>query len=416
MKVSFYTFGCTINHYETQKLQDIFSANGDEITEEADSDVVIINSCAVTGSAEKNVQRLISRLRAKSPDRLIAVVGCYGEMLKRQGKTGLPQADILLGNDKEQIYERVHSLKKKDDKRWLGTTPLTNGYVQVQNGCSNHCSYCIVPHLRGGSTSVAPSTIQEEIHNLVERGCTDITLAGINLGLYEADGCKLPDIIRMADHMPGVKRIRLSSLEPMNVEDRLIQEIGSYNKLVSHLHISLQSGCDKTLNAMNRNYRFEEFFNMLESIRAKKPDIAISTDVIVGFPGETESDFLESLRNIIRCNFSDIHIFKFSPRNGTLAAAMPNQVTEHQKNTRAAMLKGVKWQASFHYNSGFVGKTVKVSSLKCVSENIWEGITNHELKILVQGTSQNIERMETAHITGINHEQILLGKRVKKEE
>ena len=206
-----------------------------------------------------------------------------------------------------------------------------------------------MPYLRGASTSKTPEEIKEELHSLLSRGCTDIVLAGLNLGLYESEGYAFPDILRMVNDTPGVERIRLSSLEPMNIEDRFINELNSYGKLEPHLHISLQSGCDRILKLMNRNYCFEDYLNMLNAIRKQRPGIAISTDVIVGFPGETEKDFIESVNNIVRCEFSDIHIFKYSPRKGTPAAAMPDQVSEHQKISRATILKGIKLQTKFYF-------------------------------------------------------------------
>ena len=403
MKISFYTFGCTINSYETQKLKDIFSKQGDEIVEETDSDAVIINSCAITGAAEKNVQRLITRLKRKNSQRIIAVVGCYGEMLHKNGKTKYPDVDILMGNDKFEIFEKIHAydIHHEGSSNSPVKAIAESGFMQVQNGCDNHCSYCIVPHLRGNSVSKDPIEIREELLDMANSGYKEIVLAGLNLGLYQRDGYDLLDILKMADEIDGIERIRLSSLEPMDVNSRFLEEFPTIKKLVSHLHISLQSGCDNTLKQMNRNYRFEDYLSMITKIREKVPGIAISTDIIVGFPGETENDFQESMLNAARCQFSDIHIFKYSVRKGTPAASMPNQITEHQKTSRAGMLKGIKLQTRYNYLSGFLGKTVNASLFKKTGDSSWEGMTENNIRVFVQGPDMPADGKSQVKITGV---------------
>ena len=422
MKISFYTFGCLINSYETQKLKEIFIKHGDEVAEEIDSDAVIINSCAVTGSAEKNVQQLIARLKKKNFSRIIAVIGCYGEMLKKKEKTSLPDVDILLGNDKFDIYEKLHAYARERGQgpervsrpaKTVESSQVTfSGFVQVQNGCDNRCSFCIVPHLRGNSVSRPPQEIRKELQDMAAQGCREIALAGINIGLYKKDGYDLISILRMADEIQGIERIRLSSLEPMDVNSNFIKEFNKIEKLVSHFHISLQSGSDRILKQMNRNYRFEDYLSMVAKIREKMPGIAITTDIIVGFPGETEKDFQESMQNIIRCEFSDIHIFKYSIRKGTPAALMANQITEHQKTSRAALLKGIKWQTKYNYNYSFLGRIEEASLFRPIKEACWEGITKHNIRVLVQ--NENGGRLNgklNVKITGISADhEILTGE------
>lgn len=431
MKISFYTFGCLINSYETQKLKDIFIKHGDEIAEDIDSDAVIINSCAVTSSAEKNVQRLIARLKKKNYSRIIAVIGCYGEMLRKNEKTYLPDVDILLGNNKLDICEKIHAYAHERGQVLefapCPTQPIElsqlshlsqlsfSGFVQVQNGCDNRCSFCIVPHLRGNSVSRPPQEIRRELQDMAEQGCREIALAGLNIGLYEKDGYDLLNILQMADEIQGIERIRLSSLEPMDANSNFIEEFNKIEKLVSHFHIPLQSGSNRILKQMNRNYSFEDYLSAITKILEKMPGIAITTDIIVGFPGETEEDFQESMKNIIRCEFSDIHIFKYSIRKGTPAALMSNQITEHEKTSRADLLKGIKWQTKYNYNYSFLGQIEEASLFKPVksSEKVcWEGVTKHNIKVLVQNENSwlNLNGKLNVRITGISADhEILIG-------
>lgn len=417
MKISFYTFGCTVNSYETQKLKDIFTARGDEAVEELDSDAVVINSCAITGLAEKNVQRLIANLRKRNPDRIIAVVGCFGEMLLQNGRTDYPDVDILLGNDKFGVCDKIHSLCRggktaRPEVCGQGAlrpprTPFT-GFVQLQSGCDNRCSYCIVPLLRGRSVSRPVAEIRAELEDLAARGYREIVLAGLNLGLYNDGGCRLSDVCQLAEQVEGIERVRLSSLEPMDVNSDFIEKFSGFSKLVSHLHISLQSGSDRILKLMNRNYRFEDYLSMITKIREKAPGIAITTDIIVGFPGESEKDFLESVKNIVSCGFSDIHIFKYSARKGTVAAEMRDQVTEHQKSGRAGLLKGVKMQARYAYNSGFLHKTEPAAFVSRIDDFHWEGVTKHNISVVVRDDGRVSGGGANVKITGIDadHERL----------
>ena len=423
MKISFYTFGCLINSYETQKLKEIFIKHGDEIAEDTDSDAVIINSCAVTGSAEKHVQQLVSRLKKKNFGRIIAVIGCYGEMLKKKEKTSLPDVDILLDNNKFGIYEKIHEYAhERGQVSESASSPAKtaepsqaafSGFVQVQNGCDNRCSFCIVPHLRGNSVSRPPQEISKEFQDMAALGCREIVLAGLNIGLYKKDGYELIDILHMADGIQGIERIRLSSLEPMDVNSNFIKEFNKIEKLVSHLHIPLQSGSDRILKQMNRNYGFDDYLAVITKIREKMPGIAITTDIIVGFPGETEKDFQESLRNIIRCEFSDIHIFKYSIRKGTPAASMLNQITEHQKTSRTALLKGIKWQTKYNYNYSFLGRIEEASMFKPVEQACLEGVTKHNIRVRVLVKNENglLNGKPNVKITGISEDhEVLTGE------
>lgn len=353
MNVSFYTLGCNVNKYETQKMRQLFLENGDQIIENGAADVIIINSCAVTSSADKSSVQLLKRLRKNNPQAVIALVGCYGELLRQNGKTELADADILIGNDKLDIVKHINKLRKKPKSNPTKPTassgaPIPRVYLQVQNGCNNSCSYCIVPSLRGKSTSKPFNEIKDELRELISQGHKEIVLAGMNLSFYNDMDYTLIDILEEANSADGLELISLSSLEPGIMTDRFIEKLPDITKLSPHFHISLQSGCNKTLSKMNRNYTFEEYFSIITKLRSAISGAEITTDIIAGFPGESDEDFLLSCNNIAKCRFDDIHIFKFSRREGTSAALMPEQVTEHKKTIRAAILQGIKIQTRYN--------------------------------------------------------------------
>lgn len=413
MNISFYTFGCTVNNYETQKMRELFSDKGYQIVEGGDADVIIINSCAVTTSVENGVIELFKRIRKKNPEAIIALVGCYGELKKK--KSELQNSDIIWGNNKFDIINEIDKVlkirKMQQINHKVNKEPINlnnnssiRAFLQIQNGCNNYCTYCIVPYLRGKHVSYPLSEIKAELNKLVSAGCKEIVVAGINLGLYNDKGYTFMDVLEQINAMDGVESIRLSSLEPMTLDYGFIDRILKISKLQPHLHISLQSGSDKILSLMNRHYTFNEYLSLITEIRKKINGISITTDVIVGFPGESDNDFKNSCNNIIKCQFSDIHIFKYSKRSGTIAADMPEQTSTHEKLIRSNYLNGIKSQACYSYNSQFIGFTQKVTVFKKHSKNLWEGVTPHNIKIFIKSEDNNIsmEGIYNVKITGIH--------------
>ena len=411
MRISFFTFGCTVNNYESQELSRKLAQYGCEIVEQGETDVVIINSCVVTGAAEKGVLQLAERQRKKRPEALIIITGCYNEYIKKSGNRTAPgEGVILLDKKRPDFVEEVCRLYWRHTTSCAGTgggntvdkdnfRPV-RAIIQVQSGCDNMCSYCVVPHVRGGSVSTPYCDIEARLYELIGTGYREFVLAGLNLGSYDSTGMKLIDVMERIDVISGVESIRLSSLEPMYISGDFIDRIPGIAKLQPHLHISLQSGCDRTLARMNRNYSFEMYENLVSKIRERIPDIAITTDIIVGFPGEGDRDFEESIENIVRCQFSDIHIFKYSARNGTAAAKMDGQVTEHKKNSRALQLKGVKQQARYNYYSRFLGREELMTPLRRSDGSIWEGVTAHNFPVFMQADAQP-DGIIPVKITGI---------------
>ena len=426
--VSFYTMGCNVNVAETEKLRARFAQSGFGIVEGDGADVIIINSCSVTSVADKGARQLLRRLRDKNGGAIIALIGCAGEMLSEGGARKIPEADIVMGNEKFGIVERVKTLAAERGMAGAGinaacfqTKPSNNqaetqhfqtvsfhgqpepahghilsasgrpipvgdrsqsayinsarAYIQIQNGCDCFCSYCVVPRLRGKPVSTPLTDIILELNEKAAAGCKEAVLSGVNLALYGEGGHKLADVLQAAERISGIERIRLSSLEPGAVTDDFLDALPGLKKLCPHFHIPLQSGCDEMLKAMKRGYTIAEFMHMLDKLRGVIPDVSVTTDVIIGFPGESEEHFRQSMRGVIRCMFDDIHIFKYSLREGTAAASMPNHVTEHKKTARAAMLQGVKQQARYSFLHRLVSRRESVLFLNRLPSGRWEGAT-----------------------------------------
>lgn len=416
MKISFYTFGCTVNNYETQKMRRLFIENGDQIIETGTADAIIINSCSVTSSADKSSIQLLRRLRNKNPQAVIAIVGCYCESLMRNGNVKIKDADIVLGNDKFDIINQIEKLKNDKQKSFDKPKSVSAGlmpraFLQIQNGCSNYCSYCIVPYLRGQPVSKSFDDIKHELKQLVSEGYKEIIIAGMNLALYKHMEYTLIDVLKEADSIEGLSQIRLSSLEPATFTDDFMNKLPEIKKLCPQFHISLQSGNNKTLASMNRRYTFEDYLSIITRLRDVIKHASITTDIIVGFPGESDNDFLKSCYNIVKCNFSDIHIFKYSRREGTAAAVMEGQVTEHNKAERSALLQGIKIQTRHKYCQSFFGVYEKVMFLKKHRTGLIEGVTSHNIKVLVDTEDYIFQNIYDVTITGINENgDYLIGK------
>lgn len=373
MKAAFHTLGCKVNHYETEAVKEAFVSRGAEIVKEDEpADVYIVNTCTVTNIADRKSRQYIRRMKAVSPDALVVVTGCYAQVAADEIEQ-MPEVDMVVGNGlKSEIcglvlaeIDRRQAKKTADtktQKRLLPRAELTyyedlgrissasgemaRAYVKIQDGCDRFCSYCLIPYARGPVRSRPKDDILEEIRGMLGNGFREIVLTGINTALYgteEGAECSLSELLTEIDEMDcpdGQEfRVRLSSLEPTVVDKDNVAAVIRHRRLCRHLHLSVQSGSSRVLAAMNRRYTREEYLEIVQAIREYDPLYGITTDIIVGFPGESEADFAESLDIVKRSGFGRVHVFRYSPRRGTAGAKLRDPVPEESKKRRSAELE-----------------------------------------------------------------------------
>lgn len=375
---AFYTLGCKVNQYETEAISEQFRARGYEIRDFSfPADVYVINTCSVTAMSDRKSRQIIRRAKKQNPLGIVIVTGCYAQVapddvLKIDG------VNLVIGtNEKSRIVAEaeklteaakefcVHDISRTRDFEEMtvsGYSTMTRAYIKIQEGCNQFCSYCIIPYARGPIRSRDPKSVVEEAKRLVADGFSEIILVGIHIASYGLDrkDTSLADIILEINKLSGIKRIRLSSIEPMTLNPEFIQKISPADKLCPHFHLSLQSGCDETLKRMNRRYTTTQYAEIVDSIRKNFQDAAITTDIMTGFPGETDEEFEKSAAFAEKMKFSDIHIFKYSPRPGTPAAKYPNQVTPEKKDERSKVLEKIRKKSEKEYLSSFIGKEAEV--------------------------------------------------------
>lgn len=356
--VSFCTLGCKVNQYESESLKELLINNGYKVLDfDNVCDLYVINSCTVTAMADKKTRQMIARAKRKNPEGIIALLGCMAEKLTEEERKAL-EVDLIIGNsDKNKLLELVDEKLQNQTVECMGDimhhrlfteTPITGkfvhrsrGYIKIQDGCNRFCSYCIIPYVRGPVRSRNLENIKKEAESLAENNIREVILTGIQVGAYGDDlksDIGLADAIEAAASAKGIERIRLSSMEPTVITLDFLKRIKNTGKFCDHFHLSLQSGCDKILKAMNRRYTTAEYFEKCELIRSVFPNAAITTDVIVGFPGETEEDFVQTIEFLRKAKLSKIHVFPYSAREGTKAATMPEQNTRHTKHNRVRAL------------------------------------------------------------------------------
>lgn len=359
MRASFYTLGCKVNQYETEILKDLFSKNGFTIvSHHQDSDVYIINSCTVTSNGDKKTRQVLHRFRRQNPLAIIAVVGCYPQAFP-DAVSELSDADIIMGaQNRCAVLEKVLEVSASRHKI-IDITQHTKGepfepmsansfsehtraFVKIEDGCDRYCSYCIIPKARGPVRSKNPEDLKTELINLAENGYKEIVLVGINLSSYGRDiNTNLADAVELACSIDKIERVRLGSLEPELLTDEDISRMASCKKFCPQFHLSLQSGCDETLARMNRHYTSNEYEEIVKKIRKNFNNASITTDVMVGFAGETEEEFNASVEFVKRIGFARTHVFAYSIREGTRAAKMDGQLTNREKEVRSSKMISV---------------------------------------------------------------------------
>ena len=381
-KFKIFTLGCKVNAYESEALAQLFLKEGyidgkDYSNEEID--VVTLNTCSVTSVSDQKSRQHIRRLVKDYPNAVIVVMGCYSQMSSQFVST-IEGVSVVVGTNNRHLIpslvEKYLEERKvinivEDSKRDFSYESLnlssysenTRAYLKIQDGCNNFCSYCIIPYARGQLRSRPKNEILEEVSRLVENGFKEIVLTGIHTGKYgeDFDNYHFSDLLKdLLNLKPTVERLRISSIEQGEINDEILDLLVNDKIIANHFHIPLQSGCDSVLRRMNRKYLTDEFYEKLCKIRRIKPDIAITTDVIVGFPGETEEEFKETYEFIKKCEFASLHVFPFSARSGTPAARMSNQIDPMVKKERVRTLLALSSQLQNKYQSQFIGKELEV--------------------------------------------------------
>lgn len=393
MNIHFKTFGCKVNLYETENMKQNFAAQGYTVSEnEKNCDIYVINSCTVTESGDKKMFKELRRIRRENPHAVIAVTGCYPQAFPDEA-SALDEADIVTGtknrNDLPFIIEDYLQTKEKqinvcgyssgdlfEDMQNSGYTDNTRAFIKIQDGCNMFCSYCIIPYSRGRFRSKPLEKLKEEAERLAEAGYREIVLVGINLSFYGIEfGQRLADAIENVCAVEGVERVRLGSLEPEMISDEDIKRLSAQPKLCPQFHLSLQSGCGRTLKAMNRRYTPRDYEALANKLRSNFDNCAITTDVMVGFPGETEEDFAESLEFVKNIGFSKVHVFPYSQRKGTPAAVMENQIPAEVKNIRAKRMAEAAAESQRKFLESQVGLTVPVLFEREKEDKIPHGYT-----------------------------------------
>lgn len=377
-KFKIHTLGCRTNKYESQAYFEQLVKLGFEYSEDG-ANFHIINTCFVTSSAEKTSKEKVKELLAKDEHSNVIITGCCAHLFQDFKSD---RVLIVLNKEKEQLVSVLHdhffkeiSGSKEDQKNCLCNKSLsenfppfkisnfynqTRAFIKIQDGCNNFCSYCVIPFVRGRSRSRAMSDIFEEVKALAKSGYKEIVLTGINIGDYNFEGNKLSDLVLKLDNIEGLERIRLSSIDPDKVDDKLIDVILNGQKTCSSMHISLQSGSDKILKKMNRNYTALDFLKVVDKLKSKDEDFTFTTDIIVGFPGEDEKDFEESLNIVRQVNFAKVHMFPFSKRKGTLAEKFESQVPKDVTNKRKKILMDLADKTAFELRNKYLGKEMEV--------------------------------------------------------
>lgn len=374
MKVAFYTLGCKVNSYETEVNTEIFKNNGYEIVPfNEDADVYVINTCSVTNTSDQKSRKIIREATKKGNNPIVVVMGCYSQV-KNMEAASIPGVSIVIGsNEKSKLVDLVEEYKrtgkqiiKIDDLKNIKFENMkldkfenhTRAFVKIQDGCNNYCTYCIIPYTRGNVRSKPFNEVISEVTELANNGYKEVVLTGIHTGHYGLDlkSKDFSDLLEELEKIDGLERIRISSIEVKELNDKFMDTLKKSKKIVNHIHIPLQSGSNDILKKMNRRYLMDEFINKINEIKEIRPNIAITTDVIVGFPGETEENFNETIESIKKVGFVELHVFPYSPRVGTPAASMPNQVDGNVKKERVKRLIELSKELQYNYYSSLVGK------------------------------------------------------------
>lgn len=428
-RVAFTTLGCKVNQYETEAMIDIFKNRNYEIVDFNEfAEIYVINTCTVTSFGDKKSRQMIRKAKKLNDSAVIAVVGCYSQ-ISPDKVMEIPGVNIVLGtNDRKRIVEFIEEYKENSIPiKHVGNImnvskfeeldideyrDRTRAFLKIQDGCNRYCSYCLIPYARGPIRSREPENVIEQVKRLANSGYREVILSGIHVASYGKDLCgvNLIDIVERIQHIDGIERIRIGSLEPTFFTEDSITRLKALDKLCRHFHISLQSGCNDTLKRMNRHYTTSEYEDTVNKLRNIFADISITTDIIVGFPGETKEEFTETYNFLKRLELSKMHIFKYSPREGTPAVRFENQVHPEEKEERSASLLALSVYNERKFIDKFIGKKMKVlfeQQSKDFKDYI-EGYTDNYINVKSQGNDIIVGSIKECLLTE-NREHYAIG-------
>jgi len=404
-KVAVYTLGCKVNQVESESIKQSFLRKGYQVVDiDEQADVYVINTCTVTHVSDRKSRAMLRRVRRKNPGAVVVATGCFAE-ISPQSLAGMPEVDIILGNrEKERVADIVEQYQPGGrplvmvggERPGLSSSPdiipaareRTRAFVKIEDGCESYCSYCIVPYTRGPVRSKSPEDVCEEIRHLVEAGYREVVLTGIHTGMYgrDLDGWDLSRLLhKLLDSVEGDYRLRLSSLEPVEVSDELVALLEKDRRLCRHLHIPLQSGSDRILRLMNRRYTRDLYRSLLQELAGRIPGLALTADVMVGFPTETEEDFRETLELVEELPFYDLHVFPYSRRPGTGAYHLSPQVDPRLKEQRSRVLLSLARQKKAIFINRLLGQTLMVLVEERVDDCDYEGLTDNYVRVVFPG-------------------------------
>ena len=424
-KAASFALGCKVNQYESEAIAELFAEKGYEIVGiDEEADVYVINTCTVTNFGDKKSRQLIRKVKRQNENAIVAVVGCYAQTAPKE-LMEIAGVNLVIGTkDRAQIVEMVEQYDRangvenhvSDIMKERVFEPLsiqklanrTRAYLKIQDGCSQYCSYCIIPYARGPIRSREPQEVVAEVKRLAENGFKEVVLTGIHVASYGKDrrDTSLPDILKQVHEVEGIERIRFSSIEPNVVTEEFAQTMAELPKVCDHFHLSLQSGCDKTLKEMNRKYDTEKYRQAAATLRKYLPKVALTTDIIVGFPGETEEDFRESYAFAEEIGFAKIHVFPYSPKRGTPAAARKDQLLNAVKAERSHTLIQLSDKMAADFLADAVGTDAEVLYERAVGEGIYEGHTTNYMKVHGRSEADLTNRIAKTHITRAEGEML----------
>lgn len=427
MKVKFYTLGCKVNQYESQAIGEALRKRGFEITADKKADVFIVNSCTVTSSADQKTRQAVRRFKRNNPDSIVILTGCMPQAYPDKSQE-LIEADIVLGNKNNKILPDLLDEFASQGKRifnvcehqkgdpFSGDTitcfeERTRAYIKIQDGCNRFCSYCVIPYSRGRVRSKPVDELKKEVEALAENGYNEVVLVGINLSSYGQDIEKsFPEAVKAVNDIKGIERVRLGSLEPDHLTDEVIEALSKCEKLCPQFHLSLQSGCDKTLKSMNRHYTADEFRKIALKLREAFEDCTLTTDVMVGFAGESEDDFRESLSFVKEIGFEKVHVFPYSVRKGTKAEKLGGHLEQKIKDERCRIMIEETEKIRRSFFLGQIGKSFSVIPEVCDKDGFYNGYTANYIPVKFRSPSEIHGKTVKIKITAIGDGDFCIGE------